>query len=318
VIPKTERGVYTEDMRRFDYTFLSENNISGSLFPIYERIISGCTLFDLYKKGEDRILLEIARRERVLSASAFCGRCSLNIKQKRFSSIVSRSLDPACDDERSLTLYLSAYDSIREMKASGPGNEMEALNLLVPEGEEIPREAEDAFVSALNGGVEPLLLIPSFVLDCILSSPSLERHAGLLMLFLLSSSGRDGIWYSSLERVLQKKSHDFEEVIVLSSVRWEENRNDYMPFVRVFLETVAEVYSDVAQLMKRVKSTEPKPSLVLSVLAESRKPLMKSEIEYLLPHVSGITVTRALERLTLSGLVARTEKGYVSVRGECD
>ena len=299
------------DMRRFDYTFLSENNISGSLFPIYERIVSGCTLFDLYKKGEERILMEIARRERTLSASAFCGRCSLNIKQKRFSYIVSRSLNPVGDDEKELVLYLSAYDSIRKMKTIGPKDEIEALNLLVPEGEEIPREAEDAFVSALNGGVDPFLLIPSFVLDCILSNPSMERHAGLLMLFLLSSSGRDGVWYSSLERVLQKKSHDFEESIVLSSVRWEENRNDYMPFVRVFLETVAEVYSNVAALMKRVKSTEPKPSLVLSTLVESREPLMKSEIGYLLPHVSGITVTRALERLTLSGMVAKTEKGYV-------
>ena len=45
------------NMRRFDYTFLSENNISGSLFPIYERIISGRSLFDIYKNGEDRILL---------------------------------------------------------------------------------------------------------------------------------------------------------------------------------------------------------------------------------------------------------------------
>ena len=298
------------DMRRFDYTFLSENNISGSLFPIYERIVSGCTLFDLYKKGEERILMEIARRERTLSASAFCGRCSLNIKQKRFSYIVSRSLDPVGDDEKELVLYLSAYDSIRKMKTGSPEEEMEALNLLVSEWEEIPREAEDAFVSALNGGVEPLLLIPSFVLDCILSSPSLERHAGLLMLLLLSSSGRDGVWYSSLERVLQKKSHDFEESIILSSVRWEENRNDYMPFVRVVLEIMEEVYSNVAQLMKRVKSTESKPSLVLSVLEESREPLIKSEIEYLLPHVSGITVTRALERLTLSGMIAKTEKGY--------
>ena len=317
MIPKTERGVYTEDMRRFDYTFLCANNISGSLFPVYERIISGRTLFDLYKEGEERILLEIERRERVLSASAWAESCGLNIKEKRFSCIVSRSPDPASGDEKALTLYLSAYDSIREMKTIGPEDEMEALNLLVSEGEEIPREAENAFVSALNGGVDPLLLIPSFVLDCILSNLSLKRHMGLLMLFLLSSSGRDGVWYSSLERVLQKKSHDFEEAIVLSSVRWEENRNDYMPFVSVFLETVAEVYSNVAQLMKRVKSTEPKPSLVLSVLEESREPLMKSEIEYLLPHVSGITVTRALERLILSGMIAKTEKGYVSVRGEC-
>ena len=83
-----------------------------------------------------------------------------------------------------------------------------------------------------------------------------------------------------------------------------------MPFVRVFLEIVAEVYSNVAALIKRVKSTEPKPSLVLSTLVESRKPLMKSEIAYFLPHVSGITVTRALERLTLSGMVAKTEEGY--------
>ena len=144
-------------------------------------------------------------RERTLPASSFCGRCSLNIKQKRFSSFVSRSLDPAGDDEKELVLYLSAYDSIREMKTESPEEEIEALNLLGSEGEEIPREAEDAFVSALNEGVEPLLLIPSFVIDCILSSPSVKRHAGLLRLFLLSSSGRDGVWYSSLERVPQKK-----------------------------------------------------------------------------------------------------------------
>ncbi len=298
-------------MRHFDYTFLSADNISASLLPLYGRIISLSTLFDLYKKGEEKILMETARRERTLSASAWVESCGLDIKPKRFSSLVSRSSESTGNDERALTLYLSAYDSIREMKTKGPEDEMDALNILTPKGEEIPPGAAEAFMRALGDGVEPLLLIPSFVLDCILSRPSLMRLRGLLMLFLLNESGWDGIWYSSLESVLLKKKHDLNEAIILSSVRWEENRNDYMPFVRVFLEVMAEIYDSAAVLMKRVKSTEAKPALVLSVLEESRKPLMKSEIEYLLPHVSKITVSRSLERLTQCGLVLKTEKGYV-------
>ena len=94
----------------------------------------------------------------------------------------------------------------------------------------------NAFRDALTDEeLDPLLLIPMFILDFLCIHPFNDGNgcmSRLLTLLLLYRSGYFVGKYVSIERLIADSKETYYEVLQDSSTGWHEGSNDYLPFVR--------------------------------------------------------------------------------------
>lgn len=87
-----------------------------------------------------------------------------------------------------------------------------------------------------TGEMDPLLLIPMFVLDFLCIHPFNDgngRMSRLLTLLLLYRAGYIVGKYISIEKLIEESKETYYEALQQSSLNWHEDANDYAPFVRV-------------------------------------------------------------------------------------
>ena len=96
-----------------------------------------------------------------------------------------------------------------------------------------------AFMDANNdSGINKLLLIPCFILDFLCIHPFSDgngRMSRLLSLLLLYKAGFDAGKYISFEEQINKNKNSYYEALRKSSENWENNTNDYLPFIENFI-----------------------------------------------------------------------------------
>ncbi len=95
--------------------------------------------------------------------------------------------------------------------------------------------------------IDPLLIIPCVILDflCIHSfGDGNGRMSRLLTLLLLYKAEYLVGKYISVEMVVEKSKETYYEVLQDSSSGWNENTNDYMPFIKYTLGTIINAYKD--------------------------------------------------------------------------
>ncbi|MCR4637246.1 MAG: Fic family protein [Butyrivibrio sp.] len=160
----------------------------------------------------------------------------------------------------------------------------------------------EAYAEAIEKeGVEPLLLIPMFILDFLCIHPFLDgngRMSRLLTLLLLYKSGFYVGKYISIERLIEQTKVNYYEALQDSSQNWYENENDYEPFVKYVLGIVLAAYREFMDRTSMIEEkTIPKPDRVAEVIREHIGTITKSEILELVPDVSPITVQRAITEL---------------------
>ena len=106
----------------------------------------------------------------------------------------------------------------------------------------------DAFQKALDDAeMDPLLLIPMFILDFLCIHPFNDgngRMSRLLTLLLLYRSGYFVGKYISIERLIADSKETYYEALQDSSMQWHEGENDYLPFVRYMLGIVIAAYRE--------------------------------------------------------------------------
>ena len=101
--------------------------------------------------------------------------------------------------------------------------------------EELCRAFEEAMAT---GEIDPLLLIPMFILDFLCIHPFNDgngRMSRLLTLLLLYRSGYIVGKYISIERMIENSKELYYECLRESSENWYENKNDYIPFIKYML-----------------------------------------------------------------------------------
>ena len=93
----------------------------------------------------------------------------------------------------------------------------------------------DAFqTAAQDAELDPLLLIPIFILDFLCIHPFNDgngRMSRLLTLLLLYRSGYIVGKYISIEKLISDTKETYYEALQASSCNWHEGTNDYAPFV---------------------------------------------------------------------------------------
>jgi Fic family protein len=94
------------------------------------------------------------------------------------------------------------------------------------------------------GEIEPLLLIPTYILDFVCIHPFLDgngRMARLLTLLLLYKAGYEVGRFISLEQIVERTKESSYDTLYHSSQGWHEEQHNLLPGVEVFLGSHAAI-----------------------------------------------------------------------------
>ena len=168
----------------------------------------------------------------------------------------------------------------------------------------------DAFREAMDDPeLDPLLLIPIFILDFLCIHPFNNgngRMSRLLTLLLLYRSGYIVGKYISIEKLISDTKETYYEVLQQSSNNWHEGTNDYAPFVTYMLGILVAAYRDFETRIELLTNRGlSKPDRVREIIKKHHGKITKSEIMAQCPDISQITIQRALADLMKNGEIAR-------------
>jgi len=172
----------------------------------------------------------------------------------------------------------------------------------------------EAFEEALEEKqIDPLILIPMFVLDFLCIHPFNDgngRMSRLLTLLLLYRAGYIVGKYISIEKLIEKTKESYYEALQQSSLRWHEDGNDYEPFVKYMLSVVVAAYRDFsARVALLTVEGRSKPDRIRELIKGTWGSITKSEILERCPDISQITVQRTLAELVENGQVIKIGGG---------
>ena len=179
----------------------------------------------------------------------------------------------------------------------------EAVTALCNAFEEAMRDTE----------LDPLLLIPMFILDFLCIHPFNDgngRMSRLLTLLLLYRSGYIVGKYISIEKLISDTKETYYEALQASSYNWHEGTNDYAPFVTYMLGILVAAYRDLESRIELLTTKGlSKPDRVREIIKNHLGKITKSEIMEQCPDISQITVQRALADLLKSGEITKLSGG---------
>ena len=179
----------------------------------------------------------------------------------------------------------------------------EAVTALCNAFEEAMRDTE----------LDPLLLIPMFILDFLCIHPFNDgngRMSRLLTLLLLYRSGYIVGKYISIEKLISDTKETYYEALQASAYNWHEEANDYPPFVTYMLGILVAAYRDFESRIELLTTKGlSKPDRVREIIKNHLGKITKSEIMAQCPDISQITVQRALADLLKSGEIIKLSGG---------
>ena len=168
-------------------------------------------------------------------------------------------------------------------------------------------------VAMRDAELDPLLLIPIFILDFLCIHPFNDgngRMSRLLTLLLLYRSGYIVGKYISIEKLISDTKETYYEALQASSYNWHEGTNDYAPFVTYMLGVLAAAYRDFESRIELLTAKGlSKPDRVREIIKNHLGKITKSEIMAACPDISQITVQRALADMLKSGEIIKLGGG---------
>jgi Fic family protein len=164
-----------------------------------------------------------------------------------------------------------------------------------------------------TGKIDPLLLIPMFVLDFLCIHPFNDgngRMSRLLTLLLLYRSGYIVGKYISVEKAIENTKATYYEALYDASANWHEGTNDYAPFVKYTLGIIVSVYREFASRVELLTTGGvSKPERVRAIIENTLGKITKTQILEKCPDISTVTVQRALNDLQKSGEIIKLGGG---------
>lgn len=159
----------------------------------------------------------------------------------------------------------------------------------------------EAYNDALNDGIDPLLIMPMFILDFLCVHPFNDgngRMSRLLTLLLLYKSGYIVGKYISIEKLIERSKDTYYETLKASSTGWHEGTNDYIPFVEYYLGIIIASYREFSSRVQTlIESGMSKPEKVREIIRNHVGKITKAQIMQKCPDISLVTVQRTLAEL---------------------
>ncbi|MGO3170694.1 MAG: Fic family protein [Bavariicoccus seileri] len=164
-----------------------------------------------------------------------------------------------------------------------------------------------------RGQLDPLLLVPCFILDFLSIHPFSDgngRMSRLLTLLLLYQNQYLVGRYISIEMLIENTKESYYESLQASSVGWMENKQDYLPFVQYLLGIILKAYREFEQRFKVTHHIKIASSdRVYEIINHSLAPLSKTDIVALAPEISQKTIERRLTDLVKAGSIRKIGVG---------
>ena len=328
-------------MRDFDFKTIYGRLLTPELMPYITQIHEYKGQQNLFIESRADILQDLLEVAKIQSTEASNRIEGIITTEERLKRIVREKTMPKTRSEREIAGYRDVLASIHEnypympprpgmflqlhrdlYKYSGKsigGNYKNADNVITevnPDGTKVIRfqpvaawqtgEAVtnlcDAFQSVLDTEeMDPLLLIPVFILDFLCIHPFNDgngRMSRLLTLLLLYRSGYIVGKYISIEKAISDTKETYYDVLQESSANWHEGSNDYMPFVRYMLGVILSCYREFASRVDLLTNRSlSKPERVREIMKNTVGKITKQEIMAKCPDISAITVQRALAEM---------------------
>lgn len=182
---------------------------------------------------------------------------------------------------------------------------------------ETPRAIEELCYSynreISKAEIDPLILIPIFILDFLCIHPFNDgngRMSRLLTLLLLYKSGYIVGKYISIEKIIENTKESYYDSLQQSSIAWHKNENNYTFFVEYYLGILLSAYKDFSN---RVEYLTNKKMTVKqrteAVIKNHFGRISKSEIVDMCPDVSEGSIERALNELVREEKILKISGG---------
>jgi Fic family protein len=339
-------------MRGFDYTALPKEVLNNEIMNMVSAIHEFRGKQDLYIQTQPMVLTHLLEIAKIQSTGASNRIEGIYTSDERLTALVNMRTEPRNRSEAEIAGYrevlslihenydhiplrsniiLQLHRDLYQFNPGGGGKYKVADNIIaetdvsgvekvrfVPASAFETPEAMDRLTQAFRegartGDVDPLILIPMFVLDFLCIHPFTDgngRMSRLLTLLLLYNSGYIVGKYISIEKVIEETKERYYEALEESSVRWHEGANDYTPFVGYYLSVLLRVYRDFSSRVSYVfNRTISKPHRVRDLFADTLGRLSKSDILNKFPDISVSTVEAALAVFVREGYILKIGAG---------
>ena len=160
--------------------------------------------------------------------------------------------------------------------------------------------------------VDPLILIPAFIVDFLCVHPFNDgngRMSRLLTTLLLYRAGYVVGKYVSLESKIEKTKESYYKALEKSDINWNREESDITPFIKYILGTVLAAYRDFEQRVILVEDKSSAIDLVRNAVNNTIGKFTKSDIMELVPSVGKTSVENSLKILIEEGVIGRDGKG---------
>jgi Fic family protein len=169
-----------------------------------------------------------------------------------------------------------------------------------------------------SGAVEPLLLIPAYVLDFLCIHPFLDgngRTARLLTLLLLYQAGYEVGRFISLEQMVERTKRSYYDTLLASSQGWHEGRHSLVPWWEYFLGVM--MLGCCRQFEQRIGAITvrhgAKREMIVDTIRRLPAEFRVGEVKRACPGVSQATINRTLARMRREGSIRCLRAGRDAV-----
>jgi len=159
-----------------------------------------------------------------------------------------------------------------------------------------------------SGAIEPLLLIPAYVLDFLCIHPFLDgngRTARLLTLLLLYQAGYEVGRFISLEQMVERTKASYYDTLLASSQGWHEGRHALTPWWEYFLGVM--LLGCCREFEKRVGAITvrhgAKREMIVDTVRRLPAEFRVGEVKRACPGVSQATINRTLAQMRREGVI---------------
>lgn len=203
--------------------------------------------------------------------------------------------------------FKNAQNYIAEVKSDG--TKVVRFQPLVPY--ETPDAIEnicDSYNQAIAAGIEPLLLIPCFIIDFLCIHPfnaGNGQMSRLLTVLLLYRSGFEVGKYISIGRKITKTKFSYYNALQDSNAGWHEGDHDVTPFIIYFLDIVLGCYRNFEERLNLVEEKMPAIEMVRNAIEGRIGKFTKKEIVDYLPTLKNYAVEKSLKFLVDKGEIER-------------
>ena len=165
----------------------------------------------------------------------------------------------------------------------------------------------DNYDQALADGLDPIVIIPLFILDFLCIHPFRDgngRVSRLLTGQLLYRAGYNVGRYISLERRFLETSETYYETLERSSQGWHDNEHDAMSWVRYFWGVILSAYREFEERVGNIEAgSGSKSKRVREAVERKVVPFRSAELKREVPDVSRDTIRMVLREMKKEGAI---------------